>query len=171
MQSNQVYAGIHFWWLSISHADSIDSATASMSSYAEVSSPDAPRPVQIVVSKPDHTFDLDHEALQVAPSPPLPLSPHFSLLPLFSFLLSLLHPLFLASHYFHHILWTFVLPRPHKDTCELLVYVGVCCDDLCVCVSSQLCPGPAHGRTHWDTAEPHEPNHTLLPDSCLNTTI
>jgi len=48
-------------------ADSVGGATASMSlsSYADISSPDAPRPVQIVVAKPDHTFDLDHEALQV----------------------------------------------------------------------------------------------------------
>ena len=47
--------------------DSVGSVTASMSlsSYADISSPDAPRPVQIVVTKPDHTFDLDHEALQV----------------------------------------------------------------------------------------------------------
>lgn len=33
------------------------------SSFAEVSSPNRPRPVQIVKAKPDHTFDLDREAL------------------------------------------------------------------------------------------------------------
>lgn len=33
------------------------------SSFAEVVSPDKPRPVQIVKAKSDHTFDLDREAL------------------------------------------------------------------------------------------------------------
>ena len=33
------------------------------SSFAEVSSPNRPRPVQIVKAKADHTFDLDREAL------------------------------------------------------------------------------------------------------------
>ena len=43
---------------------SLDSATTSMSSYTEVSSPGTPQAVQIVQAKPDHTFELDHEALQ-----------------------------------------------------------------------------------------------------------
>ena len=45
-------------------SESQDSVTTSMSSFVEPISPDAPRPVQIVLAKPDHTFELDHEALQ-----------------------------------------------------------------------------------------------------------
>ena len=143
---------------STSHADSVDSATASMSlsSYAEVLSQDAPRPVQIVVSKSDHTFDLDHEALQVGPSLSLPLPPP----------LSSLSSSFSSSSSPHHS-YCGLLSCPQR---RCVLYVGMCCDDLCVRVSSQLCPVPAHGRTHWYTAEPHEPNHTLLSDSRLNTT-
>ena len=110
---------------SMSHADSIDSATASMSlsSYAEVSSPDAPHPVQIVVSKPDHTFDLDHEALQVVPSPSRPFLPPSPPPP----------PFFLTLITFTSqvMLWTRVLPRHHKD----IVYcVWVCVMMTCVYV-------------------------------------
>lgn len=50
---------------SIDPASVTASVTSSItSSYAEVSLPGAARPVQIVLAKEDHTFELDHEALQ-----------------------------------------------------------------------------------------------------------
>lgn len=34
------------------------------SSFADIASPNDPKPIQIVVARPDHTFNLDEEALR-----------------------------------------------------------------------------------------------------------